>query len=163
MQLAQPAQALHQEGRNVHVAMAGAGPLETQLARTDAPNLHLIGKLSKPDLTALYRQANLYCLPSRSEGFATTLLESAVCGTPATVANVGGTEELIPPDKLFGVIIANMETETIASALRIANSNRQVLQAQGLAAAKRVRNICSGQQTAKRTLGACVRANMNTS
>lgn len=51
----------------------------------------------------------------------------------------------------------------IASALHIAIGRRQALQAQGLAVAKRVRDICSWQQTAKRTLGACDRANMGTS
>lgn len=158
LQLAQAAQTLHQEGCNVHIAMAGAGPLEAQLAAVDAPNLHLVGKLSKPDLTALYRQADVYCLPSRSEGFATTLLESAACGTPAIVTNVGGTDELIP-DERFGTIINNMEPETIANALRAAICNRATLQAQGEAAAHRVREICSWQQTAKRTLEACRNAN----
>ena len=138
--------------------MAGAGPLEADLATNVTPNLHLIGKLDRQDLAALYQQADVYCLPSRSEGFATTLLESAACGTPAIVTNVGGTDELIP-DKRFGTIIADMEPETIANALRIASSNRQALQAQGSATAERVRDICSWQQTAKRTLEACKRAN----
>lgn len=158
LQLAGAAQMLHQEGRNIHVVMAGAGPLETQLAAIDAPNLHLVGKLSKPDLTALYQQADAYCLPSRSEGFATTLLESAACGTPAIVTNVGGTDELIPNGR-FGAIITDMEPETIAHALRRADDDRGALQAQGRAVAERVREICSWQQTAQRALDACERAN----
>ena len=158
LQLAQAVQTLHRKGCNVHAVMAGAGPLEAQLAAVDAPNLHLVGKLSKPDLTALYRQADVYCLPSRSEGFATTLLESAACGTPAIVTNVGGTDELIPNER-FGTIITDMEPETIANALRAAICNRATLQAQGEAAAHRVREICSWQQTAKRTLEACRNAN----
>lgn len=94
--LAQAAARLACEDCNPHAAMAGAGPLEAQLAITDASNPHLVGKLSKPDLTALYWQADVYCLPSRSEGFAATLLESAACSTPAIVTNVDGTDELIP-------------------------------------------------------------------
>lgn len=158
-QLAQAAEQLAREGHNIHVIIAGAGPLEAELAATATPNLHLVGKLDRHDLAALYQQADIYCLPSRSEGFATTLLESAACGTPAVVTNVGGTDELIP-DERFGTIIANIEPDTIAAALRQAADNRLALQAQGRAAATRVREICSWQQTAKRTLQACEDANL---
>ena len=157
-QLAQAAGQLARESRNIHVIMAGAGPLEAELTAAATPNLHLVGKLDKHDLAALYQQADVYCLPSRSEGFATTLLESAACGTSAIVTNVGGTDELIPSER-FGTIISNMEPDTIAAALRQAADDRPALQAQGHAAATRVREICSWQQTAKRTLKACKNAN----
>lgn len=157
-QLAQAAGQLARESRNIHVIMAGAGPLEAELTAAATPNLHLVGKLDKHDLAALYQQADVYCLPSRSEGFATTLLESAACSTPAVVTNVGGTDELIP-DERFGTIISNTEPDTIAAALRQAANNRAALQAQGRAAATRVREICSWQQTAGRTLQACKNAN----
>lgn len=157
-QLAQAAGQLARESRNIHVIMAGAGPLEAELTAAATPNLHLVGKLDKHDLAALYQQADVYCLPSRSEGFATTLLESAACGTSAIVTNVGGTDELIPSER-FGTIISNMEPDTIAAALRQAADDRPALQAQGHAAATRVREICSWQQTAERTLKACEDAN----
>lgn len=158
MQLAQAAAQLAREGRNVHVVMAGAGPLEGQLTSMDAPNLHLVGKLDRADLAALYQQADVYCLPSRSEGFATTLLESAACGTPAVVTSVGGTDELIPSER-FGTIIPSMQPDAIADALRRADDDRGALQAQGRAVAERVREICSWRQTAQRTLEACRKAN----
>ena len=158
MQLAQAAAQLAREGRNVHVVMAGAGPLEGQLTSMDAPNLHLVGKLDRADLAALYQQADVYCLPSRSEGFATTLLESAACGTPAVVTSVGGTDELIPSER-FGTISPSMQPDAIADALRRADDGRGALQAQGRAVAERVREICSWRQTAQRTLEACRKAN----
>ena len=158
MQLAQAASQLAREGRNVHVIMAGAGSLEGQLTSMDAPNLHLVGKLDGADLAALYQQADVYCLPSRSEGFATTLLESAACGTPAVVTSVGGTNELIPSER-FGTIIPSMQPDAIADALRRADDGRGALQAQGRAVAERVREICSWRQTAQRTLEACRKAN----
>lgn len=158
VQLAQAAAQLAREGRNVHVIMAGAGPLEGQLSSMDAPNLHLVGKLDGADLAALYQQADVYCLPSRSEGFATTLLESAACGTPAVVTSVGGTDELIPSER-FGTIIPSMRPDAIADALRRADDDRGALQAQGRAVAERVREICSWRQTAQRTLEACRKAN----
>lgn len=154
LQLAQAAQMLAQRNANVQIAVAGAGPLEKQLAAMNIPNVHLLGKLDRADLAALFTQADLYCLPSRSEGFATTLLETAACRTPAIVTNVGGTDELIP-NASYGTIISDMEPNSIADALQNASSNRETLKAQGLAVGKRVREICSWKRTAELTLAAC--------
>lgn len=154
LQLAQAAQMLEQRNANVQIAVAGAGPLEKQLAAMSIPSVHLLGKLDRADLAALFTQADLYCLPSRSEGFATTLLETAACRTPAIVTNVGGTDELIP-NASYGTIISDMEPNSIADALQNANSNRETLKAQGLAVGKCVREICSWKRTAELTLAAC--------
>ena len=154
LQLAQAAQILEQRNANVQVAIAGAGPLEGQLAAMNIPNVHLLGKLNRADLAALFTQADSYCLPSRSEGFATTLLETAACGTPAIVTNVGGTDELIPNAR-YGTIISDMEPSSIADALQNASNNREILKAQGAAVGKRVREICSWKRTAELTLTAC--------
>lgn len=157
LQLAAAAQLLAQRNANVHIVMAGAGPLEEQLVGAAGANLHLVGKLNRADLTALLLQADVYCLPSRSEGFATTLLEAAACGTPSIVTNVGGTDELIP-DERFGTVIANMGPETIAAALQAAEASPEALQAQSRAVSKRVREICSWQHTAELVLQACEQA-----
>lgn len=154
LQLAQAAQMLEQRNANVQIAVAGAGPLENQLTAMNIRNVHLLGKLDRADLAALLTQADLYCLPSRSEGFATTLLETAACRTPAIVTNVGGTDELIP-NASYGTIISDMEPNSIADALQNASNNRETLKAQGLAVGERVREICSWKRTAKLTLAAC--------
>ena len=145
---------LEQRNANVQIAVAGAGPLEDQLTAMNIPSIHLLGKLDRADLAALFTQANAYCLPSRSEGFATTLLETAACGTPAIVTNVGGTDELIP-NASYGTIISDMEPNSIADALQNASNNRETLKAQGIAVGKRVREICSWKRTAELTLAAC--------
>lgn len=144
-------------GRAVHVVMAGTGPLEGRLRETARGTVHLVGRLSRADLAALFSQADALCLPSRSEGFATTLLEAAACGLPAIVTDVGGTDELIP-DNHFGTILADRQPETIAAALSNAAANRESLAAQGRAVASRVRELCSWQHTAKLTLTACEQA-----
>ena len=154
LQLAQAAQIIEQRNENIQVAIAGAGPLEDQLAAMNIPTVHLLGRLNRADLAALFTQADAYCLPSRSEGFATTLLETAACGTPAIVTNVGGTDELIS-NASYGTIISDMEPDSIADALQNASNNREILKAQGAAVGKRVREICSWKRTAELTLTAC--------
>ncbi len=156
LQLAQAVERLAGDRANVHVAMAGAGPLEAQVAQMGCGNVHLLGKLDRADMAALLAQADVYCLPSRSEGFATTLLEAAACGTPSIVTDVGGTDELIP-DAAFGTIIDDMEAGTIAAALLDAANHRERLAAQGRAVAQRVRELCSWRHTAELTLAACER------
>lgn len=157
LQLAEAAHMLEEAGKTVHVAFAGAGPLEEQLRKQPSTCVHILGKLNRQDLAALLTQADAYCLPSRSEGFATTLLEAAACKTPSIVTNVGGTDELIPNEE-FGRIIDSTESEAIANALLKASSERDELAKQGVRAAKRVREFCSWEHTAEATLAACKRA-----
>ncbi len=144
-------------GCDVQVVMAGTGPLEQRLREDASGNVHLVGRLSRPDLAALFSQADALCLPSRSEGFATTLLEAAACGLPAIVTDVGGTDELVP-DERYGTILADRRPETIAAALKKAAADREKLAAQGRAVAVRVRELCSWRHTAKLTIAACEQA-----
>ncbi len=141
----------------IHVIMAGTGPLEQHLREIAPRNVHLVGRLSRPDMAALFTQADALCLPSRSEGFATTLLEASACGLPAIVTDVGGTDELIP-DARFGTILADRKPETIAAALGEAAERRQQLADQGRAVADRVRELCSWKHTAKLAIAACEQA-----
>lgn len=157
LQLAEAIANLEAQGIEVHAAFAGAGPLEQQILQQKSRCIHPLGKLGRHDLAALLSQADAYCLPSRSEGFATTLLEAASCGTPAIVTDVGGTDELIP-NSLYGTILQDMSSETIASALKTAAAERAPLAEQGSRVAQRVRETCSWKQTALATLQACEEA-----
>lgn len=51
-------------------------------------------------LSLVYNAADLFVIPSRSENFPTTLLESLACGTPALGFDIGGVSELITSDLL---------------------------------------------------------------
>lgn len=140
-----------------HAAFAGAGPFGQQLLQQKSRCIHSLGKLDRHDLTALLSQAGAYCLPSRSEGFATTLLEAAAYSTPAIVTDVGGTDELIP-SSLYGTILQDMDSKTIASTLKTAAAERASLAEQGRRVVQRVRETCSWEQTALATLQACEEA-----
>ena len=145
-------------GRAVHLIIAGAGPKQGDIERIGCGNIHLVGRLGRQDLAALMSQADAMALPSRSEGFATTLLEAAACATPAIVTPVGGTDELVG-DARFGTIIPNARTETVETALREAARNPQRLAEQGENVARRVRAEYSWRRTAERALSACRKAN----
>lgn len=146
------------DGKRVVMVLGGDGPLLDQLKAAQHDGFHVLGRLTRPDVAALLSQADLMCLPSRSEGFATSLLEAAACGTPALVTDVGGTDELIP-DERFGTILSDAQPDAIAAALLSAQSQRQQLSKQGYSVSKLVRNDYSWARTAAKTLEAFELAN----
>jgi len=57
--------------------------------------VHFLG-LHPPDrLRYIYSAADLYVMPSRTEGWANVFLEAAACGLPAVATRVGGNPEVI--------------------------------------------------------------------
>ena len=156
LQLAEASKLLN--GSNIVIAVAGDGPLREKLAEYESATFKLVGPLSKPDAAALLTEANVMCLSSRSEGFATTLLEAAACGTPSIVTPVGGTDELIP-DPSYGTILDDMQPKTIARALRSALEEREMLAEQGNNVAALSRTSFSWKRTAEKLLAACQEAN----
>lgn len=97
--------------------IAGEGPLRKKLESYPPGNVYLPGNLSHPDLSALLSQADIFCLPSRSEGFCTSLLEAGAWGLMPAMTHVGGTDEVMGDPLRFGKIIPAMDPKSIASTL----------------------------------------------
>lgn len=96
----------------VTFVLAGDGPLAGDVSDTKSSTLRWVGRLSREDAAALLLQADCLCLPTRSEGFSTTLLEASACGCPSLVTDVGGARELIP-DTGYGTIMPDASAETV--------------------------------------------------
>lgn len=139
---------LEEESVPVKLVMAGYGPLESAICDAGLSNVFLVGKLSQGDIAALLLDADVLCLPTRSEGFSTSLLEAAACGTPAIVTDVGGACEVIP-DSTYGTVIEDMESNTIARALRWAAGHRDLLAEQGARCRTRVCSMYTWDDTAR--------------
>lgn len=102
--------------RGVVFVLAGEGPLASEVEEASNDELRWIGRIDAPDVAALFLQADIHCLPSRSEGFSTVLLEASACGTPSVVTDVGGARELLPDDSC-GLIIPSMTTPDVVKAI----------------------------------------------
>lgn len=112
-------EAVRQLGETYACVLAGEGALRPQLERDPPANTHLVGNLSHPDLSALLSQADVFCLPTRSEGFCTSLLEAGAWGVPCVVPDVGGAREVLCHDGLtFGAITPDREPATMAEGIR---------------------------------------------
>jgi glycosyltransferase involved in cell wall biosynthesis len=95
-----PLFAEHLLGRfpDVHVAVAGVGPLEASLRRGSAKSaygsrLHWLGW--QEDIARFISAVDVFFLLSREESFPQALLEAASMGKPWLAAEVGGVRELL--------------------------------------------------------------------
>lgn len=77
----------------------GEGPLARRLLRQVQDRgltncIKLMGSRPHDELPDWYRSADLFILPSQSEGVPNVLLEAAACGTPFVASDVGGIPEI---------------------------------------------------------------------
>ena len=142
----------------IQFALAGDGPLKNELEQNNPGNMHLLGRLDASDIAALLNQSNCFCLPTRSEGFSTSLLEAAACCTTPVITNVGGVPEMIPSPE-YGVILESQKPEEIATAIRNLESDpaRNAKLASNIG--ERVRKEFSWAATANKIIAACEKAN----
>lgn len=105
-------------GDSVKIVLAGEGSLRGELETCLPRNAHLLGNLSHPDLSALLSQADIFCLPSRSEGFCTSLLEAGAWGLVPLMTHVGGTDEVMGNPIRFGRLLPDMREESVAQGIR---------------------------------------------
>ena len=151
------AEALAQHG-DIRFALAGEGPLEQEITEKNLPNVHIVGRLSSPDVAALLLASDAFCLPTRSEGFSTSLLEAAACGTVPIVTNVGGVDELMPSNS-FGIVLQQAKKEDVEESILALCKDRSLCCKMANCINRRVREEFSWQSTALKTAEACKRAN----
>ena len=101
---------------NIKFIVAGSGPLEKEVKNSTSEKLKYVGSLNEADVSALLQDSNLMCLPTRSEGFSTALLEASACGVPSLIPDVGGVDELIL-DESYGNVLLDVTPQTISTYL----------------------------------------------
>jgi glycosyltransferase involved in cell wall biosynthesis len=112
---------LAQHGLGFTCYLIGQGPLrgslEQQIGRAGLQErVRLLGPVPHEQLPAWFRAADVFVLPSHSEGLPNVLLEAAACGTPYVASRVGG----IPEIAHLGVseLTPAGDAECLAQALR---------------------------------------------
>lgn len=83
---------------DLHWAVAGAGPLRTELLREIASanltsRVHLLGPISDP--MQLLASADVFVMSSRQEGLGTSVMDAMRLGIPVVATRAGGLPELL--------------------------------------------------------------------
>lgn len=128
--------------RNVALVMAGTPPsrdlVELCAQLGIAEQVHWLGKVSNPELHALYSGAEALLFPSLAEGFGWPLIEAQACGCPvvtssrAPMTEVAGAGALLfdPEDPISGALC-------LERLLREDSGEREHLREAGLTNARR--------------------------
>lgn len=69
-------------------------------------------------LPVFFKQAHIFCLPSRQEAFGLVLLEAGAYSLPVIASNVGGISELIE-DRVNGILVPSDDVCALAASLRM--------------------------------------------
>lgn len=138
--------------------LAGDGPLKREVEGRGLSNVVMLGKLDTPNIVALLQSSDAFCLPSRSEGFSTSLLECAACGVPPIVTHVGGVDELMP-DESYGCLLSEATAEEIVKWVRVLEGDPERCRAIGEKLRGYVEEEFSWPRTASKVREACATAN----
>ena len=101
------------------VLIAGNGPFERRLkAQVDKKGLQQCVKLvgHRSDINGLYSIADLFVLPSLSEGSPNVLLESMAARVPIVATRVGGVPELVK-DGESAILVPPADSESLKKAI----------------------------------------------
>jgi len=107
-------------GIPVHLILVGEGPMRDALVRQASDLgissiLELIDPMEQDKLVMYYQKADLFCLPSYSEGLPCVVVEAMACGKPVVASNVGGIGELV--DEQSGILVAPGDADALCEAL----------------------------------------------
>ena len=96
------------------LAVLGSGPCEPALRRAAPPGVRFLGDVD--DVAPHLRAADLFVLPSRTEGLSNALLEAMATGIAVVATAVGGAVDLIE-DGENGRLVPADDREALAGAL----------------------------------------------
>lgn len=101
---------------NVYLFIAGEGPLKDVILSKNNPNIILLGRIEFSYVISLLKQTDVFCLPTDSEGFSTSILEAAACECFIVSTDAGGNKELII-DSNYGIILEENTSEKIIESI----------------------------------------------
>lgn len=101
--------------------IVGAGPELRRLQRLAerlglGSRVEFLGHVSFSRLAAEYRRAEIFCLPSRQEGFGIVFLEAMAAGLPIVAARAAAVPEVVA-DGECGILVPPRDASALAGAL----------------------------------------------
>lgn len=121
IQLVQAVEELNSEGIDIELRIIGDGPLYKEIEAKNVANVILLGRLQQAEVMSVLKNSDIFCLPSDSEGFPTSVLEAILCGTYVITAPYGGAKEIISSEE-YGDVMLDNTSESIKKSIKNAVS-----------------------------------------
>jgi glycosyltransferase involved in cell wall biosynthesis len=122
LDLIRAAASMKSGGHAVSVLIAGAGPLEAELAATataSGVNLHLMGFCNQMEMPGAYAAADVLVLPSSGqETWGLVANEAQACGVPIVVSDACGCAPDLAADGSAGRVFPLGDTEALSASLQ---------------------------------------------
>jgi len=136
----------------VTIVLAGGDYMDGQLQATAAQDLpgydiRFVGEVG--DVLPYYHAADVFVLPSRSEGLSNAMLEAMACGLPVVATDVGAAGEVIPNAEC-GRIVPPENPDALAQALNVIINDQSLRSSLGASARARVTQAYDASLTAGR-------------
>jgi glycosyltransferase involved in cell wall biosynthesis len=128
--------------------MSGLQALVESLQLTG--NIKFVGELANP--FPVLRASNVFCLPSRNEGFSNALIEAMGAGLPSVATRVGGNAEAIEEGK-SGYLVASEDADAMADRILWLLRDPILAKRMGLTARETVRARFSLEAMMNRLMG----------
>ncbi len=127
--------------KNVRFVMAGEGPMKRGLIDMAAhkgigDHIHFTGFVDRDEISKVYAESTIFCMPSISEPFGLSTVEAALAGLPVVISKQSGAAEVLPQaltaevgnvklfvQHIFDLIEKKVNTEKITSENRKAAKN----------------------------------------
>ncbi len=127
--------ALLQEGIEFRVLVIGDGPMREKLEEQTlelglSDRTTFLGLIDHLKLPEFYRQGDIFCLPSASEGMASVVLEALATGLPIVTTDVPGTSELVS-DGHNGFVAPVGDADALVAPLRRLLTDHEFRREQG--------------------------------
>ena len=133
------------------LTIVGDGPYREELEKiTDESNARdaviFVGKKNKEELYPYYDSADMFILPSESEGMPNVVLEAMSMGLPVVMTPCGGSKELIDGNGIIS------KQEDFVENMLMLLKNRERMHTYGYESARRARELFAWEQKAKEYL-----------
>ena len=110
--------------------LAFTSGLRTPQSMSGHANMKPLGKLTRDELRAAYRQADMVLFPSRFEGFGYAAAEAMACGTPVVTTRASSLPEVVD-DGVTGRLCAIDDVNEFVSAVVELSKDASTLQRMG--------------------------------
>ena len=115
------ARRLHRSNPAVEVVVAGPVHVADHVVADAPPNVRFVGRVDRAAAEACYRRADVFVLPTLSDGFAVTQLEAMSQGLPVIATPNCG--RVVTPG-LDGLIVPPADAEALAAAIASLDADR---------------------------------------